>query len=120
MGHVWEMPDGKQVTGLREHRAVVDTRHTRWNIYTVFAPGTSGIVAVCHDVKNGRVLLHGSQVHFLAEWKSSLAMPKFWDRAEAECLMMQVLVNWFGVDVVTRDVRTLLFTKLIPFERTPS
>jgi len=117
MGHVWEMPDGKMVARLQQRRAIVDTSRNRWNIYMVFAPGTSTIFGVCHGVRNGRVLIHGASVHFMAEWESSKALPTIWDRAEAECLLMQVLVDWFGVDV-TQEA-WIMFSHL-PLERASS
>jgi hypothetical protein len=41
------------------------------------------------------------------EYESSLALPTLADRAEADAVLSQVCVDWFGPNVMARDARAM-------------
>lgn len=105
---LWELPSGEQVLGLEQVRATVgaDCAPARWVVNLVYAPGSTRVVATnVPQYRGGKP----ESPPLVAEWESSMELPRPWDRGEADCILTQVLVEWFGVDEVTTTARAQFF-----------
>lgn len=107
---MWELPNGELVDGLQQHRMSVVEGWGRWDVYAEFIPGRTRIWAVYLPyARNGKVLPVRDVV-----FESSLALPTLMERAEADAVLSQVCVDWFGPNVMAADARAMFG----PFEPT--
>ncbi len=100
---MWELPNGELVDGLQQHRMSVSEGWGRWDVYVEFTPGQTRIWAMYLAFARGGKSLPIRDV----EYESSLALPTLVDRAEADAVLSQVCVDWFGPNVMARDARAM-------------
>ena len=108
----WVLTDGDAVDGLQQWRMSIGAENGVWDIRVVFVPGETRVHAEYHPTsRRGRLM----PSRLLAAYESSMDPPTSSARGEADLVMSQACVEWFGADAMTAHARA----EFDPLGRTP-